>query len=601
MSIKSGKAMAKALKKMGKLTLPREKKKDKKAPTIEGDDYWDEKPKWNHVFDEDPNDTSQSDFICTESDPMEKVHQRPVAQSARTVAQSARKRPQGADAAQSNHGMTSTNRLTLPRGSSPHASPESKAEVARLEAEVSRLKLLLRDKSSGAKALSVDATARAFMLEDSSSYPTLEPFTSRKEKFALLDKAIENYDGAAMTRIVIWIKHSLGRDESYLNELRARPDAMNHYISYLREMKEFDELSDLLGILNRPEEEAFLDYQRKLEQSRPGKMRAEKLKDTLKFQFQSQRELQVESELIDEQIRLIEKQLVIAEKDKSNKMIPAEAQLKVDDTLCSTLWYANMYSAGDKNTLSSPDTLAADFNVRDAEKDWIALTALAKQQNWDQIELLVRKSGGLLGSFSTGPKYQTSIKLPNLVNLCGQNEMPIDRLRKFIVAIEDIDDRKQAAKKWNDHTTALEVRDAKNEQVVFEKNRMTFRSVAEEENKEKHYCNEIELFGAIDPDQSRYVNTGRVVRCVMTRAEEGEYWPRLTKEKIRIHWLKVDFGRWKDEDDSDDEDKAGADFELNDMLSGLRVDKDGNKQSMTDFDDLDDDSDDGEIDGIEDY
>lgn len=125
------------------------------------------------------------------------------------------------------------------------------------------------------------------------------------------------------------------------------------------------------------------------------------------------------------------------------------------------------------------------------------------------------------------------------------------------------------------------------------------------------------------------MNTGRVVRCVLTRAEEGEYWPRLTKEKIRLHWLKVDFGRWKvtkssdfitlacflqfllntkieknlfiqDEDDSDDEDKAGADFELNDMLSGLRVDKDGNKSaSVTDFDDLDDDSDDGEIDGLE--
>ena len=85
------------------------------------------------------------------------------------------------------------------------------------------------------------------------------------------------------------------------------------------------------------------------------------------------------------------------------------------------------------------------------------LTALAKQQNWDQIELLVRKSGGLLGTFTAGPKYQTSIKLVNLVNLCGQNEMPIDRMRKFILAIEDIDDRKQAAKKWNDHTTALEV------------------------------------------------------------------------------------------------------------------------------------------------
>lgn len=113
--------------------------------------------------------------------------------------------------------MTSTNRLTLPRGSSPHASPESKAEVARLEAEVSRLKLLLRDKSSGAKALSVDATARAFMLEDSSSYPTLEPFTSRKEKFALLDKGtriqlvvILTWQRSRTTMEQLWLASSFG-------------------------------------------------------------------------------------------------------------------------------------------------------------------------------------------------------------------------------------------------------------------------------------------------------------------------------------------------------------------------------------------------------
>ena len=54
----------------------------------------------------------------------------------------------------------------------------------------------------------------------------------------------------------------------------------------------------------------------------------------MKFQFKSQRELQVETDLIDEHIRLIEKQLVIAEKDKSSNMIPSEAQLTVDDSLC---------------------------------------------------------------------------------------------------------------------------------------------------------------------------------------------------------------------------------------------------------------------------
>ena len=101
MSIKSGKAMAKAFKKgMGKLTLPRDKKKEKKAAVIEGDDYWEEKPKWNLVFDEDVNEASQADFISTENEPAQSRLARPVAQSARPVAQSARKRPDSAQISQ---------------------------------------------------------------------------------------------------------------------------------------------------------------------------------------------------------------------------------------------------------------------------------------------------------------------------------------------------------------------------------------------------------------------------------------------------------------------------------------------------------------------
>ena len=109
MSIKSGKAMAKAFKKgMGRLTLPRDKKKEKKAAVIEGDDYWEEKPKWNLVFDEDVNEANfiisqlhrQADFISTENEPAQSRIARPVAQSARPVAQSARKRPDSAQISQ---------------------------------------------------------------------------------------------------------------------------------------------------------------------------------------------------------------------------------------------------------------------------------------------------------------------------------------------------------------------------------------------------------------------------------------------------------------------------------------------------------------------
>lgn len=40
---------------------------------------------------------------------------------------------------------------------------------------------------------------------------------------------------------------------------------------------------------------------------------------------------------------------------------------------------------------------------------------------------------------------------------------------------------------------------------------------------------------------------------VLKKKDDGPYWQQLTKEKQKFHWLKVDFNKWKDEDDSEDE------------------------------------------------
>lgn len=38
----------------------------------------------------------------------------------------------------------------------------------------------------------------------------------------------------------------------------------------------------------------------------------------------------------------------------------------------------------------------------------------------------------------------------------------------------------------------------------------------------------------------------------LRKAEKGiEYWPRLSKEKIKTNWLKTDFAKWVDEDEQD--------------------------------------------------
>lgn len=73
---------------------------------------------------------------------------------------------------------------------------------------------------------------------------------------------------------------------------------------------------------------------------------------------------------------------------------------------------------------------------------------------------MVQKSNGLLGTL-TGKfgvtNYQTAIEIKNLVDILGTYEMPQMKLRKFMNAIEDIEDRKAAACCWSEHHIALDV------------------------------------------------------------------------------------------------------------------------------------------------
>jgi len=146
---------------------------------------------------------------------------------------------------------------------------------------------------------------------------------------------------------------------------------------------------------------------------------------------------------------------------------------------------------------------------------------------------------------------------------------------------------------------AFEVDDAENVNVCFEEKKITFSCDQVEITAEgkrgakKQFRNELDLYGRVDVEKCGYQLFGRRVKCLLPRAEQGEYWPRLTAEKQRIHWLKVDFTRWKDEDDEETEDKLDQDFDMNKMLGQLRVDDNGKAKDIEDFDDLDDvDSDD---------
>lgn len=95
------------------------------------------------------------------------------------------------------------------------------------------------------------------------------------------------------------------------------------------------------------------------------------------------------------------------------------------------------------------------------------------------------------------------------------------------------------------------VEDSKDPIVKLEENSVYYKSKGGDG---VDYELTIDLFDSIDPETSEQVSRPRGTELVLNKKKQGEpYWPRLTKSSQKRHWLKVDFNKWKDEDDSDSE------------------------------------------------
>jgi len=64
------------------------------------------------------------------------------------------------------------------------------------------------------------------------------------------------------------------------------------------------------------------------------------------------------------------------------------------------------------------------------------------------------------------------------------------------------------------------------------------------ETKKANYHVKLEFYKEIDPAASKINHTPRDVEMVLQKKElEEEYWPRLLKEKAKMHFLKTDFDK----------------------------------------------------------
>ncbi|GME71762.1 unnamed protein product [Ambrosiozyma monospora] len=69
----------------------------------------------------------------------------------------------------------------------------------------------------------------------------------------------------------------------------------------------------------------------------------------------------------------------------------------------------------------------------------------------------------------------------------------------------------------------------------------------------QQYELDLEFFGTIDEEKSRYEVTGSHLFFILFKKElKEEFWPRLTKEKLKLHFLHTDFDKWVDEDEQEE-------------------------------------------------
>ncbi|GFO44778.1 prostaglandin e synthase 3 [Plakobranchus ocellatus] len=112
----------------------------------------------------------------------------------------------------------------------------------------------------------------------------------------------------------------------------------------------------------------------------------------------------------------------------------------------------------------------------------------------------------------------------------------------------------------------VQLEDIKDPVIEVKETSLHFCATAGKDNTK--YEVQLEFNKEIDPPTSKQQNTGREFFFVLMKKENSQgFWPRLLKDSIKLHNLKTDFNKWRDEDDSDAEDQE--DFNLDEMMQSM--------------------------------
>lgn len=105
----------------------------------------------------------------------------------------------------------------------------------------------------------------------------------------------------------------------------------------------------------------------------------------------------------------------------------------------------------------------------------------------------------------------------------------------------------------NNITLKVDLKDVRQEPIVnLSSKKLQFSAHGQGAKGPHNYAFSIDFFSTIVPEESHFKVTDRQIDFTL-RKETDNWWSRLTAKPQKPAWLKIDFDRWKSEDDIEDD------------------------------------------------
>ncbi|XP_046847495.1 spermatogenesis-defective protein 39 homolog isoform X2 [Xenia sp. Carnegie-2017] len=284
----------------------------------------------------------------------------------------------------------------------------------------------------------------------------LEIHRSLEEKLALLDVAIQLGDGDVLTRILLFFKKTI-KPNIFVREIKRRPVAANHIVTFLKSHFDHDEVIKLLRILNRKEEAMMLEYKIALSSS-------SHVDSQIQAIVTCQRMNEISPELTDvvailkQHESLLKRQVQIEIKDKRTQVEGKNEIMRLhplkpvtSSPLMTTLRHCCFYHFGKDDNILGPVSLQKEFKLTDKQFEWTMVAARAELKKWADLDMLFTSK-----SWYGSNKQKSSLGFHKVVGILEKSNAPRDIIGKYLNLVDDLELRLTLSTRLKCHKIAVE-------------------------------------------------------------------------------------------------------------------------------------------------